>query len=127
MTEKPELENDYGSNVDALVDSMPPVAPPTEIEDAHDQLMRDPKYAVAIHGHQINKITDYLEEIVNYMANLPKYTLVMIKGTRYFYPTITKNIPFLDTETDFRSGKRPCGGLSGSPGFKMRLEIKENT
>ena len=77
MTEKPELEkdaygdiieppleSDYGSKVDALVDSMPPVAPPTEIEDAHDQLMRDPKYAVAIHGHQINKITEYLEEIV---------------------------------------------------------------
>ena len=77
MTEKPELENDYSSKVDALVDSMgePTVAPPTEIEDAHDQLMRDPKYAVAIHGHQINKITDYLEEIVTRLINLEKKVL----------------------------------------------------
>ncbi len=90
MTEKPELEkdaygdiieppleNDYSSKVDALVDSMgePPVAPPTEIEDAHDQLMKDPKYAVAIHGHQINKITDYLEEIVTRLINLEKKVL----------------------------------------------------
>ena len=77
MTEKPELENDYSSKVDALVGSMgePPVAPPTEIEDAHDQLMRDPKYAVAIHGHQINKITDYLEEIVTRLINLEKKVL----------------------------------------------------
>ena len=88
MTEKPELEkdaygdiieppleSDYGSKVDALVDSMPPVAPPTEIEDAHDQLMRDPKYAVAIHGHQINKITEYLEEIVERLVSLEKKVL----------------------------------------------------
>ena len=87
MTEKPELEkdaygdiieppleNDYGSKVDALVDSMP-VAPPTEIEDAHDQLMRDPKYAVAMHGHQINKITEYIEEIVTRLVSLEKKVL----------------------------------------------------
>ena len=74
MTEKPELENDYGSNVDALVDSMgeSPIPP---IENAHDQLMRDPKYAVATHGHQINKIIDYLEEVVERLVNLEKKVL----------------------------------------------------
>ena len=92
MTEKPELEknaygdiieppleNDYSSKVDALVDSMgkPPVAPPTDldVEDTHNQLMRDPKYAVAIHGHQINKITEYLEEIVERLVSLEKKVL----------------------------------------------------
>ena len=87
MTEKPELEknaygdiieppleNDYGSNVDALVDSMgeSPIPP---IQDAHDQLMRDPKYAVATHGHQINKLTDYIEEIVTRLISLEKKVL----------------------------------------------------
>ena len=36
-----------------------------------------------------------------------------------------KHISFLDIETDFRSGKRPCGGLSGSLGLKIPLEMKE--
>ena len=31
----------------------------------------------------------------------------------------------MDTETDFRSGKPPCGDLSGSPGLKIPLEMKE--
>ena len=83
MTEKPELEknaygdiieppleNDYGNKVDALVDSMG-----ESPDDAHSQLMRDPKYAVAIHEHQINKITEYLEEIVERLVSLEKKVL----------------------------------------------------
>ena len=46
-----------------------------DLENAHDQLMRDPKYAVATHGHQINKIIDYLEEVVERLINLEKKVL----------------------------------------------------
>ena len=54
MTEKPELENDYGSNVDALVDSMP-VAPPTthDVNAVHNELLNDPHYAVHLHERQL--------------------------------------------------------------------------
>ena len=44
-------------------------------EDTHKKLMEDPRYAVAIHEHQINKITEYLEEIVERLISLEKKML----------------------------------------------------
>ena len=60
---------------------------------------------------------DYLEELINYIANLPKYTLVMIKGTRYFYPTITKNVPFL----------RKLGSILLEPIVRMAISYRKLT
>ena len=61
MTEKPELENDYGSNVDALVDSMP-VAPPTthDVNAVHNELLNDPHYAVHLHERQLERLTTFV-------------------------------------------------------------------
>ena len=44
-------------------------------EDTHKKLMEDPRYAVAIHEHQINKITEYLEEVVERLVSLEKKML----------------------------------------------------
>ena len=44
-------------------------------EDTHKKLMEDPRFAVAMHEHQINKITEYLEEIVERLVNLEKKVL----------------------------------------------------
>ena len=44
-------------------------------EDTHKQLMEDPRFAVAMHEHQINKITEYLEEIVERLVSLEKKML----------------------------------------------------
>lgn len=43
--------------------------------DAHREMMRDPNYAVHIHEHQLNKITEYLEEIVTRLISLEKKVL----------------------------------------------------
>ena len=44
-------------------------------EDTHKKLMEDPRFAVAIHEQQINKITEYLEEIVERLVSLEKKVL----------------------------------------------------
>ena len=44
-------------------------------EDTHKKLMEDPRFAVAMHEHQINKITEYLEEIVERLVSLEKKVL----------------------------------------------------
>ena len=44
-------------------------------DNTHNELMKDPRYAVAIHEHQINKITEYLEEIVERLVSLEKKML----------------------------------------------------
>jgi len=44
-------------------------------EDTHKKLMEDPRFAVAMHEHQINKITEYLEEIVERLVSLEKKML----------------------------------------------------
>jgi len=44
-------------------------------DTTHKKLMEDPRYAVAIHEHQINKITEYLEEIVERLVSLEKKML----------------------------------------------------
>ena len=44
-------------------------------EDTHKKLMEDPRFAVAIHEQQINKITEYLEEIVERLISLEKKML----------------------------------------------------
>ena len=72
MTEKPELEDDYGSKVDVLVDSMgekiePPIAPPTDMDvDAiHREMLNDPKIAVHIHERQLERLTTFVEDLQN--------------------------------------------------------------
>ena len=44
-------------------------------EDTHKKLMEDPRFAVAMHEHQINKITEYLEEVVERLVSLEKKML----------------------------------------------------
>ncbi len=38
---------------------------------------------------------EYLFEIIPYILRFKNYELILLKGTRYFSPEITKNIPFL--------------------------------
>ena len=88
MTEKPELEkdaygdiieppleNDYGSKVDALVDSMPPVAPPTthDVNTVHNELLNDPHYAVHLHERQLERLTTFLEELAQRLIALEEH------------------------------------------------------
>ena len=77
MTEKPELENDYGSNVDALVDSMSPVAPPTthDINSVHNELLNDPHYAVHLHERQLERLTTFVEELAVRLIALEKQVI----------------------------------------------------
>ena len=87
MTEKPELEkdpygdiieppleNDYGSNVDALVDSMP-VAPPTthDVNTVHNELLNDPHYAVHLHERQLERLTTFVEELAKRLIALEEH------------------------------------------------------
>ena len=89
MTEKPELEknaygdiieppleNDYGSKVDALVDSMP-VAPPTthDINSVHNELLNDPHYAVHLHERQLERLTTFVEELAVRLIALEKQVI----------------------------------------------------
>ena len=89
MTEKPELEknaygdiieppleNDYGSNVDALVDSMP-VAPPTtyDVNTVHNELLNDPHYAVHLHERQLERLTTFVEELAVRLIALEKQVI----------------------------------------------------
>ena len=77
MTEKPELENDYGSNVDALVDSMSPVAPPTthDVNTVHNELLNDPHYAVHLHERQLERLTTFVEELAVRLIALEKQVI----------------------------------------------------
>ena len=77
MTGKPELENDYGSNVDALVDSMPPVAPPTthDVNAVHNELLNDPHYAVHLHERQLERLTTFVEELAVRLIALEKQVI----------------------------------------------------
>ena len=76
MTEKPELENDYGSNVDALVDRMP-VAPPTthDVNTVHNELLNDPHYAVHLHERQLERLTTFVEELAVRLIALEKQVI----------------------------------------------------
>ena len=58
ITEVPPT--DYAAAVDNLVNEMP-VA--TEAQQAHQEMMHQPAYAIATHEHQLNKISDLLEEL----------------------------------------------------------------
>ena len=44
-------------------------------DTTHKKLMEDPRYAVQLHEHQLNKITEYLEEIVTRLVSLEKKVL----------------------------------------------------
>ena len=44
-------------------------------DNTHKELMKDPRYAVQLHEHQLNKITEYLEEIVTRLVSLEKKVL----------------------------------------------------
>ena len=73
ITEVPPT--DYAAAVDHLVDTMPESHHPdmptyTESEVAHQQMMRDPAYAVATHEHTLNKVLNMLEEIVGRLQSI---------------------------------------------------------
>ena len=44
-------------------------------DNTHNELMKDPRYAVQLHEHQLNKITEYIEEIVTRLVSLEKKVL----------------------------------------------------
>ena len=44
-------------------------------DNTHKELMKDPRYAVQLQEHQLNKITEYLEEIVTRLVSLEKKVL----------------------------------------------------
>ena len=54
-------DQDYAAAVDHMVNDMPTY---TETEIAHQDLMNDPKYAIATHEHTLNKFADLLEQII---------------------------------------------------------------
>ena len=67
ITEVPPT--DYAAAVDYQVDSMPESHHPdmptyTESEIAHQEMMRNPQYAIATHEHTLNKFADLLEQVV---------------------------------------------------------------
>ena len=79
MTEKPELEDDYGSKVDVLVDSMgekiePPIAPPTDqdVNAIHREMLNDPRYTVHMHERQLERLTTFVEELAERLIALEK-------------------------------------------------------
>ena len=55
------------ADVDALADDQNVSA-----EEAHKKLMSDPVYAVATHEHQLNKISNLLEELCVRLISLEK-------------------------------------------------------
>lgn len=67
ITEVPPTN--YAAAVDHLVDAMPSASPEAmpeydASEDAHTQMMgKDPAYAIATHEHQLNKISNLIEEL----------------------------------------------------------------
>ena len=65
ITEVPPTE--YAAAVDHLVNEMP-VA--TETQQAHQEMMHQPAYAIATHEHQLNKISDLLEELCTRVVSI---------------------------------------------------------
>ena len=65
ITEVPPT--DYAAAVDNLVNEMP-VA--TEAQQAHQEMMHQPAYAIATHEHQLNKISDLLEELCTRVVSI---------------------------------------------------------
>tara|TARA_B100000427_G_C15493962_1_gene588947 strand:- start:1306 stop:1797 length:492 start_codon:yes stop_codon:yes gene_type:complete len=49
-------------------------------EKAHQAMMADPVYAVATHEHQLNKMSDMMEELVTRLISLEKKVLDMEEG-----------------------------------------------
>ncbi len=91
-TEGTELTDDYAAAVDHQVDTMGTSVPPNtsgvggqeadaaigaqdQAALAHQEMMKDPNYAVHIHEHQLDKISRYLEEIVERLISLEKKML----------------------------------------------------
>jgi hypothetical protein len=83
---------DYAAAVDHQVDTMGTSVPPNtsgvggqeadaaigaqdQAALAHQEMMKDPNYAVHIHEHQLDKISRYLEEIVERLISLEKKML----------------------------------------------------
>ena len=103
MTEKPELEkdaygdiieppleNDYGSKVDALVDSMTitgatVIEPPT-FEDssrAMNELKEDPKFMVSLHKRQLERMATVIEEMAERLIRLEAKGIELETETRF--------------------------------------------
>ena len=103
MTEKPELEkdaygdiieppleNDYGSKVDALVDSMTitgenVIEPPTfeESSRAMNELKEDPKFMVSLHERQLERMATVIEEMAERLISLEAKVIELETETRF--------------------------------------------
>ena len=107
MTEKPELEknafgdiiepvlNDYGSKVDALVDSMEETVEPPVFEDserAMKELKEDPRFMVVLHEKQLDSMATVIEEIAERLISLEAKVIELETTTRFPSDSPTKNL-----------------------------------
>ena len=96
MTEKPELEmNDYGSKVDALVDSMEETIEPPVYEDserAMKELKEDPRFMVVLHEKQLESMANVIEEIAQRLISLEAKVIELETTTRFPSDSPTKNL-----------------------------------
>ena len=96
MTEKPELEmNDYGSKVDALVDSMEETIEPPVFEDserAMKELKEDPRFMVVLHEKQLDSMANVIEEIAQRLISLEAKVIELETTTRFPSDSLTKNL-----------------------------------
>ena len=76
MTEKPDLTNTPPTDVPQV----------SEAEAAHSELMSDPAYAIATHGHQLNKFADLLEELCVRVISLEKKVMDMEEASSGYDP-----------------------------------------
>ena len=107
MTEKPELEkdalgniiepvlNDYGSKVDALVDSMEKTIEPPVFEDserAMKELKEDPRFMVVLHEKQLDSMATVIEEIAQRLISLEGKVIDLETTMRFPSDSPTKNL-----------------------------------
>ena len=107
MTEKPELEknafgdiiepvlNDYGSKVDALVDSMEETVEPPVFKDserAMKELKEDPRFMVVLHEKQLDSMATVIEEIAERLISLEAKVIDLETTMRFPSDSPTKNL-----------------------------------
>tara|TARA_B100002051_G_scaffold52613_1_gene47984 strand:+ start:23 stop:361 length:339 start_codon:yes stop_codon:yes gene_type:complete len=107
MTEKPELEknafgdiiepvlNDYGSKVDALVDSMEETIEPPVFKDserAMKELKEDPRFMVVLHEKQLDSMATVIEEIAERLISLEAKVIDLETTMRFPSDSPTKNL-----------------------------------
>ena len=107
MTEKPDQEknaygdviepvlNDYGSKVDALVDSMEKTIEPPVFEDserAMKELKEDPRFMVVLHEKQLDSMATVIEEIAQRLISLEGKVIDLETTMRFPSDSPTKNL-----------------------------------